>query len=103
MSIIDTKINAYKFLEEYANRPVEINSITQANEVLIRSGYLKGGDGMTYDERLEIGNYLDIVKKNCERTLRSVEMLQDALGKIKCEVKGEKSEESAKENFLKRF
>ena len=58
---------------------------------------------MTYDERLEIGNYIDIVKKNCERTLRSVEMLQDALGKIHCEVKGEESEESVKTNFLKQF
>ena len=40
---------------------------------------------MTYDERREIGEYLDIVKKNCERTLRSIELMQNALGEMKCE------------------
>ena len=37
---------------------------------------------MTYDERQEIGEWLDIVKKNCERTLRSIELMQDALDKM---------------------
>lgn len=39
---------------------------------------------MTYDERREIAEWIDIVKRNCERTLRSIENLQDALGKIPC-------------------
>lgn len=62
---------------------------------------------MTYDERLEIGEYLDIVKKNCERLLRSIDMMQDALGKIKCS--NEKSNhdiyqnKSAKEKFLENY
>lgn len=49
---------------------------------------------MTYDERQEIGEWLDIVKKNCERTLRSIELMQDALGKMKVETGGKRSEES---------
>ncbi len=39
---------------------------------------------MTYDERQEIGVWLDIVKKNCERTLRSIELMQDVLGGMEC-------------------
>ena len=39
---------------------------------------------MTYDERQEIGVWMDIVKKNCERTLRSIELMQDELGGMRC-------------------
>ena len=47
---------------------------------------------MTYDERQEIAEWLDIVKKNCERTLRSIEQLNNVLGGIHC-VKGRLFEE----------
>ena len=50
---------------------------------------------MTYDERQEIAEYLDLVKKNCERTLRSIEMAMDKLGSMKCE------KTVTKEEFLK--
>ena len=46
---------------------------------------------MTYDERREIAEYIDIVKKNCERTLRSINLMQDALGNMKSD-KAERSE-----------
>ena len=64
---------------------------------------------MTYDERQEIGIYLDIVKKNAERLVRSVEMMQDALGKMNCIIGEMKqnnkqhSKETAKEEFLKKY
>lgn len=60
---------------------------------------------MTYDERLEIGEYLNIVKKNCERLLRSIEMMQDALGKIECttESNQNKIQKTAKDIFLENF
>lgn len=54
---------------------------------------------MTYDERREIEEYLTIIKKNCERLIRSVEMMQTALGKIECV----KKYETAKEEFLKNY
>ena len=54
---------------------------------------------MTYDERLEIEEYLNIIKKNCERLERSIEMMRTALGKIECKNK----EENAKEEFLKNY
>ena len=58
---------------------------------------------MTYDERQEIAEWLDIVKKNCERTLRSIEQLNNVLGGIHC-VKSEKEETIAtKEDFLKKY
>ena len=52
---------------------------------------------MTYDERQEIGEWLDIVKKNCERTLRSIELMQNALGGMTCTLgeRGENDEEPA--------
>ena len=60
---------------------------------------------MTYDERREIGEYLDIVKKNCERLLRSIDMMQDALGKIACKKNDsdQNDEKSAKERFLEKY
>ncbi len=64
---------------------------------------------MTYDERQEIELYLDIVKKNAERLVRSVEMMQDALGKMNCIIGEMKqnseqhSKETAKEEFLKKY
>lgn len=54
---------------------------------------------MTYDERQEIEEYLTIIKKNCERVMRSIEMMQTALGKIECT----KKNENAKEDFLKNY
>ena len=59
---------------------------------------------MTYDERQEIAEYLDIVKKNAQRLLHSVELMQDSLGEMKCELsKNNKESESTKENFLKNY
>ena len=58
---------------------------------------------MTYDERREIEELMKIVKKNCERTLRSIDILKDSIEKMPCEicaVKDKNSGESAKENFL---
>lgn len=59
---------------------------------------------MTYDERQEIAEWIDIVKRNCERTLRSIEQLSNALGGIHC-VKDENEKEkiTTKEDFLKKY
>lgn len=59
---------------------------------------------MTYDERQEIAEWLDIVKRNCERTLRSIEQLNNVLGGIHC-VNSEKSDApiATKEDFLKKY
>jgi hypothetical protein len=54
---------------------------------------------MTYDERQEIEEYLRIVKRNCERLMRSIEMMQNKLGEIKCET----DKQNAKEEFLKNY
>lgn len=54
---------------------------------------------MTYDERQEIEEYMNIIRRNCERVLRSVDMMQAALGKIECKPKNE----NAKEEFLKKY
>jgi hypothetical protein len=54
---------------------------------------------MTYDERQEIEEYLVIIKKNCDRVIRSIDMMQMALGKIECK----KKEENAKEEFLRNY
>lgn len=54
---------------------------------------------MTYDERQEIEEYLQIVQRNCERTLRSINLMREQLGKIECETKNE----NAKEDFLKNY
>lgn len=52
---------------------------------------------MTLDERQEIAEYLDIVLKNCRRLEHSIELMQDALGKM-----SDKTDKkmSAKEAFL---
>ena len=54
---------------------------------------------MTYDERQEIEEYLSIIRKNCERLIRSIDMMQDALGKIECK----KNNDNAKEEFLRKY
>lgn len=54
---------------------------------------------MTYDERQEIEVYLSIIKQNCERLLRSIELMQKELGKKECTLKNV----SAKEEFLRNF
>lgn len=51
---------------------------------------------MTYDERLEIGQYLDIVKKNAQRLIRSIDIMQDALGNMKCTIKNEEESKTMK-------
>lgn len=62
---------------------------------------------MTYDERRELDTWFDIVKRNCERTLRSIDLMQDVLGKMKCSAseRGTSDEEPAFEkqetNFTK--
>ena len=49
---------------------------------------------MTYDERREIDVWLDIVKRNCERTLRSIDLMQDAIGELnRSNVDSENSDE----------
>lgn len=61
---------------------------------------------MTYDERREIGEYLDIVKRNCSRLQRSIDLMQDMLGEMKTEDPKKKeagAEKSAKEEFLENF
>jgi len=54
---------------------------------------------MTYDERQEIETYLNIVKKNAERLLRSIDMMQEKLGKATCTIE----KKNAKEEFLKNY
>ena len=54
---------------------------------------------MTYDERQEIEEYLRIVKRNCERLMRSIEMMQDKLGEVECRT----DKQIAKEEFLKNY
>ena len=50
---------------------------------------------MTYDERQEIAQYLDIVKKNCDRLSRSIELMQNALGEIACRIGELKDDEKS--------
>ena len=52
---------------------------------------------MTLDERQEIAEYLDIVLKNCRRLEHSIELMQDAIGKLS--VSSDKKV-SSKEAFL---
>ena len=54
---------------------------------------------MTYDERQEIEVYLNIVKQNCERLLRSIELMQKELGKKECTLE----KRNAKEDFLRNY
>ena len=58
---------------------------------------------MTYDERQEIDLYMDIIKKNAERLIRSVNMLREAVDKKECVIKEDEKVENAKENFLKQY
>lgn len=58
---------------------------------------------MTYDERQEIEQYLDIIEKNADRLLRSVNMMREALNKKECVIKENIMVESAKEKFLKQY
>lgn len=58
---------------------------------------------MTYDERLEIEEYLGIIEKNADRLIRSVNMLREAINKKECVVKENEDVENAKENFLKQY
>jgi len=58
---------------------------------------------MTYDERQEIDLYMDIIKKNAERLVRSVNMLRDTVDKKECVIKEDEKVENAKENFLKQY
>ena len=58
---------------------------------------------MTYDERQEIDLYMDIIEKNAERLIRSVNMLRETVDKKECVIKEDKEVESAKEKFLKQY
>lgn len=58
---------------------------------------------MTYDERQEIDQYLDIIEKNAERLIRSVNMLRETVDKKECVIKEDMKVENAKENFLKQY
>ena len=58
---------------------------------------------MTYDERQEIDQYMDIIEKNAERLIRSVNMLKEAVNKKECVIKEKEVSESAKDKFLKQY
>ena len=61
---------------------------------------------MTYDERQEIDEYLDIIKRNCERLLRSTDMMKDALVKMHCTKDSDQKKtitKSAKDIFLENY
>ena len=58
---------------------------------------------MTYDERQEIDQYMDIIEKNAERLIRSVRMLKETVDKTECVIKEKEDSESAKEKFLKQY
>ena len=58
---------------------------------------------MTYDERQEIDQYMDIIEKNAERLIRSVNMLKEAVDKKECVIKEKEDSESAKDKFLKQY
>ena len=47
--------------------------------------------------------YMDIIEKNAERLIRSVNMLRETVDKKECVIKEDKEVESAKENFLKQY
>ena len=57
---------------------------------------------MTYDERREIDEYLNIVKKNTERLLHSIELMRGAVDEMKYTFEKEEHE-TKKENFLKHY
>ena len=58
---------------------------------------------MTYDERQEIDQYMDIIEKNAERLIRSVNMLRETVDRKECVIKEKEDSESAKEKFLKQY
>ena len=58
---------------------------------------------MTYDERQEIDQYMDIIEKNAERLIRSVRMLRETVDKTECVIKEKEDSENAKEKFLKQY
>ena len=58
---------------------------------------------MTYAERQEIDLYMDIIEKNAERLIRSVNMLRETVDKKECVIKEDKEVESAKGKFLKEY
>lgn len=58
---------------------------------------------MTYDERQEIDQYMDIIEKNAERLIRSVNMLKEAVDKKECVIEEKEVSESAKYKFLKQY
>lgn len=58
---------------------------------------------MTYDERQEIDQYMDIIEKNAERLIRSVRMLRETVDKKECVIKENEDVESAKEKYLKQY
>lgn len=59
---------------------------------------------MTYDERREISEYLNIVVMNCKRLMHSVELLQDCIGEMDCSFEQNKKEtKESKEDFLKHY
>ena len=47
--------------------------------------------------------YLDIIEKNAERLIRSVNMLRDTVDRKECVIKEYEKVESAKEKFLKQY
>ena len=57
---------------------------------------------MTYDERQELAEYLEIVKKNCQRLMHSIELTQGCLDKMKYTIVKEETG-STKEDFLKHY
>lgn len=58
---------------------------------------------MTYDERQEIDQYMDIIEKNAERLIRSVRMLRETVDRKECVIKEKEVSESAKDKFLKQY
>lgn len=58
---------------------------------------------MTYDERQEIDQYMDIIEKNVERLIRSVNMLRETVDRKECVIKEKEDSESAKDKFLKQY
>lgn len=58
---------------------------------------------MTYDERQEIDQYMDIIEKNAERLIRSVKMLRETGDRKECVIKEKEDSENAKEKFLKQY
>lgn len=59
---------------------------------------------MTYDERQEIEEWLDIVSKSCENTLTAVKLVKKRLELLHCEDEcPTMSASDIKNDFLKQF